>query len=627
MGLTENLNILSRSFPDIFEKIRNAGAMGNNNAVRLENARNGMLTIIYENDPGSTYIHSKYDPAAEAQRFIGQYKDVGRYKHVFFYGVGMGYHIEEFCRNWPDRKFTLYEPEQSILLSYLKERQLEKLPLSNCKGIYTGSSQRDIGYMLQQYVSQINGEVLFVILPSYERIFSEKYKYFLEAFRIAVMNKRASLQAQTHFQKLWTTNSIKNFKEVVNSSNILQDKKGYFVGKPAIIAAAGPSLEDELENLRLIKEKGLAYIFSVGSAINTLISDGILPDAVCIYDPAPNTNEVIRKVKEQRLDIPLIYGSSVYSGAIQDYPGRKLHMLTSQDTISSFFLKHKNEKELAGIIDSPSIAIVALQMFIMLGCAPIILVGQNFAFKNNRYYAQGIEYENRSGELSSSDMDNALEERDVNGGRVQTSKLFNHMRNQMEMYIDRCGCKDIVNATKGGAKIKGTVYKPLEELIEKELVHSSIDSLWFEDSDSPYDIGCLISQGKLMSKEKEESETLITELIDTMSMLKSEHNAKLLQKALNRFEQAYNKLVINYYFNNVLKPMNRVQLEMISKNLADVSEVKDVMGKARFINETFSDVFECCYKDMNSIDYDFYNMIEEILENDIKVMTFSIKAC
>lgn len=626
MHLTENINILSKSFPDTYKKIRDIDCIVESKTVRLENARNGMLTIVYEKASSPVYIHSKYDPAIEAERFIGQYKDIDRYKHVFFYGLGMGYHIEEFCKKWPGKKFTIYEPEQCILQIYLRERQLEKLPLSNCKGIYTGSGQGGIGLMLQQYVSQVDGEVLFVILPSYERIFAENYKYFLEAFQNAVMNKRASLQAQTHFQKLWTTNSMKNFKEVINSSNMLQDKRRYFAGKPAIIAAAGPSLGDELENLRFIKENGLAYIFSVGSAINTLISNGIFPDAICIYDPASNTNEVIRKVKEQGLDIPLIFGSSVFYGAVQDYPGHKLHILNSKDFISSYFLKGKMGKKPQIIIDAPSIAIIGLQMLVLLECAPIILVGQNFAFKNNRYYAPGIEYKNRPGELGNIDLDNAFEAEDVNGGRVQTSQLFNHMRDQMEMYISHCGCKHIINATQGGAKIKGTIYKPLEELLKSELSGRNIDDGWVEDEEYGYDINYMISQGKLIPEEQEAAEGLITELISTLGILKSDCKVQLLQKTLNRFEHGYNKLIRNNFFIYVLRPMSCVQFEMIERSISEISAISDISGRSRFITEVFNDVFECCKKDLDSVKYDFYDMIENIMENDIKVMSFTIKA-
>ena len=59
--------------------------------------------------------------------------------------------------------------------------------------------------------------------------------------------------------------------EVLSIPNILMEKKGEFKKKPAIIVAAGRSLNEEIENIRHVIDNGLSYIFSVGSAINTLI--------------------------------------------------------------------------------------------------------------------------------------------------------------------------------------------------------------------------------------------------------------------------------------------------------------------------------------------------------------------
>ena len=69
-------------------------------------------------------------------------------------------------------------------------------------------------------------------------------------------------------------------------------KKTYF------ISSSGPSLED-IENIRYIKEHGLAYIFSVGSAISVLINNNIYPDAACTYDPTVNNQKVFNIVVSQ----------------------------------------------------------------------------------------------------------------------------------------------------------------------------------------------------------------------------------------------------------------------------------------------------------------------------------------
>ena len=150
------------------------------------------------------------------------------------------------------------------------------------------------------------------------------------------------------------------------------EKKGQFKGKPAMLVAAGPSLNEEIENIRYIKENGLAYIFSVGSAINTLIYHNIYPDAACTYDPTVNNQKVFAKVKEKNIkDIPMIFGSSVGYETLIDYPGKKYHMITSQDTVSNYYLKTEEEDRLDIVLDAPSIAVVTLQLLYVLGFNPV----------------------------------------------------------------------------------------------------------------------------------------------------------------------------------------------------------------------------------------------------------------
>ncbi len=43
------------------------------------------------------------------------------------------------------------------------------------------------------------------------------------------------------------TKQHENFKEVLNTPNVLLEKKDQFKGKPAILVAAGPSLNEEIE--------------------------------------------------------------------------------------------------------------------------------------------------------------------------------------------------------------------------------------------------------------------------------------------------------------------------------------------------------------------------------------------
>ena len=260
---------------------------------------------------------------------------------------------------------------------------------------------------------------------------------------------------------------MKNFKEVLNTPNILLEKKDQFKDKPAILVAAGPSLNEEIENIRYIKDKGLAYIFSVGSAINTLIYHDIYPDAACTYDPTVHNQKVFEKTKERGIkEIPMIFGSSVGYETLVNYPGDKYHMITSQDTVSNYYLKNKDGKSINIVQDAPSIAVVTVQLLYALGFSPIILVGQNLAYRGKERHSEGVHY---SSEVTEAEMKNGIWVKDVYGNEILTNEGFNRMRQQMELYINGFPNINVINTTKGGAHIEGTSFIELKDIIDTDL--------------------------------------------------------------------------------------------------------------------------------------------------------------
>src|SRR5690606_20679404 len=125
----------------------------------------------------------------------------------------------------------------------------------------------------------------------------------------------------------------------------------------------------------------------------TLIHHDIYPDAATTYDPSARNQIVFEKVKEKDIaDIPMIFGSSVGYETLIDYPGKKYHMITSQDTVSNYYLKNKNEDSIYIVQDAPSIAVVTVQLLYELGFNPIILVGQNLAYKGKKRHSEGVHY-------------------------------------------------------------------------------------------------------------------------------------------------------------------------------------------------------------------------------------------
>ncbi|CAN7157888.1 motility associated factor glycosyltransferase family protein [Paenibacillus sp. LjRoot56] len=606
MILIDNVQFLRQRYAQLWGNVSQLDKVISNMPYEVSTTKSGLSNLQVTKEGKAQYIHSQYDPFKEAERFIDQFlpDEVEEFEHIFFYGVGMGYHIEQFMERYPDRNFSLYEPDAFLFYHYLSQRNLDVLPLHRLKNIFVEFTPEFLHHSLNEFVNGAKERVMLVVLPSYERIYKEQYERFTTEFRNMVLNKRSSLQVNIAFEKRWTINSIANLPYLMESANIIQSKKSYFHNKPVLLVSAGPSLQEEIEHIRHVKEQGLAYIFAVGSSIKALLAQGIYPDAVCSYDPQHNTVETYYQIIEEKIEsIPLIYGTSVGFETVHNYPGPKLHMVTSQDKVAPLYISNKDKKELEYVEDAPSIAVVTLELLHKLGASPIILVGQNFAYKNNQFYASGIDYQTpsqqRPTDLSEQEIKNAIMVDGVDGSPVYTSIGFNSMRLQMESYTAKFAGREIINTTQGGAKIANTTFASLQQLVEERLTQTVVESDWYQTQkeDVGYDLIHMLEQCKVI--EVEQNQLLdrlqrMGQLLHEMKQLLEHKNEQQLVKVYPVFDKEFKKMKKNKIFDAILLPMNRVEHEILGRNIAEIRFEPNVLLKTKKIIDMFGHfLFRC----------------------------------
>ncbi|MHC8517593.1 motility associated factor glycosyltransferase family protein [Sporosarcina sp. ITBMC105] len=597
MILVDNRNVLRLKNRELLNRLSLLDDSKPTGNVIVEQAKTGALTVKLVIEGRTQYLHSKYDPQQEAERFIGKFDDE-QIKHVLFVGVGVGYHILKFTETHPDAKFSIYEPNEEVLHAYLSNFKLDHLPIRNLVKILVGTDQKKIGKEVQDLLTRSNHILKIVILPVYEKFYRPQINTILEQALESLKDKHNLLTTNVSYQKRWTINSIKNFPTVLNTPNILHDiDRSFFEGKPAIIVSAGPSLNEEFENLRYIKEHGLAYIFSVGSAINALIEHGIYPDAACTYDPLDINYAVFQIIKDRGItEIPLIFGSSVGFETLEGYPGELLHMIVSQDTVAPTFLEFKDDTPINFVYDAPSIAVVTFELLAKMGVSSIILVGQNLAYINNQHYATGIDYEFESSVVSDENLQSALTVKDVYGNDVKTTDGFNRMRQQLEMYIAQYSNLEVWNTTKGGAAIQGTVFKELKDVINDHLNVRVIQSDWSKGRNNYNKINL---ENKFREMDSQ-ADLLERELNNVFSILKNIHKViginktSQLEKKYNQLDTEMEKLKNNLFYKKFIEPMIRVQYESLSQNIQGIKYEKNAIKKSETIVKTFTEFLVEC---------------------------------
>lgn len=627
--LKDNIELLKKLNPNLANLIKEKEWV--NVETQVVQAKNGVQTLQVLKTDRPFFLHSKYDPIVEAERIIDQLKDIEEYDHIFFYGLGMSYHVEELLMRYPNKKFSLFEPKEEVFYQYLRNRDLRKLPINQLAFLKVGlTAESEIKEFLNEFFNYVQEKTLLVTLPSYERFLSEQYKTFLQEFKQLIGDKRQGMLVNYSFQKRWTLNSWLNLPEILKSPNILQDvDSAVFKDKPAIIVAAGPSLNEELENLRSIKEKGLAYIFSVGSSINTLVENNVFPDAMCTYDPSVINQKVFEKLSKKKIySIPMIYGTSVGFETLKNYPGPKFHMVTSQDTISNFYIKRKDQQDIDKVQDAPSIAVVTLELLYKLGCNPIIMVGQNLAYKDKLVYSKDMGYQHAASEISEEELKRAILVKSVEGKDILTNDSFNRMRTQIEYYLKEfIHSRDVINTTKGGAFIDGTTYKELSLLISECLSSSSlINREGLLNRENKYDLQYLKEkQLAMISNFEELIESLrkIKKLFIKMDQLIIERKIVKLEKMFSKFDIEMKQFVKNDFYLTFLQPMSRVEFDLLTKDINSLKFDSDIIYKAKKTLKSFKRFLNSCEFDIKNFEPIFKEVNKDIekiiIESQIEV--------
>lgn len=595
--LVDNINFLRDKFPHIREKLMTVEE-NQTGKFLIEQGRKGKNTLLYRNNGKEIYFHSKYDPIREAETIIKEYQGTEN-KNVIFYGTGLGYHINLFVKQNPNNSFYIFEPVEELILYFLSIQNLNKPEYKNLKNITVGID--DLSKDIKHFLDLNRKDTVIIQLPAHRQVFPEEYEKFNEIFLGILKSKRSDLAVNYSFQERWIINSMKNFKYVLSTPNILLEKKGAFRNTPALLVAAGPSLNEELENIRYIKENNLAYIFSVGSAINTLLHHNIFPHAATTYDPTKNNERVFAKIKEQGLlEIPLIFGSSVAYEVLDNYPGPMYHMITSQDKIAQYYLDVGSGGEIEIVLDAPTIAVVTLQLLSFLGFAPIILVGQNLAYLGQKRHSEGVDY---SKELTKEELEQALWVEDVHGSQIRTDEGFNQMRTQMELYISQMEKGRVINTTKGGARIKGTEFRLLENVVH-DLKEAVVREDWLTGSKTNYDLEALKAKSEAMDRALAESYKWIRDyngILDKMYDLVRNRNFKQLELMYSKLNTCIRALESNLFFNVFILQINRVQHRLLSDAVRALEQEKDLYKRHLGLLNGYKKFIDKCRYDIERI--------------------------
>ncbi len=587
--LIDNRRILRGKNHILIEKLE----LIENDICEIIKSKSEVDTLIINIEGQSISYHSRYNPVQEAKTtLVNQLERDTEY--VLLVGVGLGYLVQELAENYPHIQFSIYEPNLNVINSFLNNFNLSKVASKSLDVVFSDPLELKEFDKLYNKLEEENSKM--IISPIAQKIYGNELNIFINGLKGYLSSKKKNIISDLYFQSRWTINSIINFNEVLKTPNLFKHiNLEKLKNKPVLIIAAGPSLNEEIENIRNIKDTGKAYIFAVGSAVNTLINFDIIPDAFFSYDPTPENANVFKKIMELRLPIPLVFGTTISFEVLKDYPGKKVHFFTYQDSVNTNLINHNCQ---VIIPDAPTIASIAINVVAQIGMGPIFLVGQNLAITKEKTYADGIEYFGKTSVTEAILKKHKLVMSTTNE-EIYTNDSFLDMRMAIEYVIAKNQISNrVFNTTRNGLPIEGASYVPLSTLIEIHLQDSNIvDPNIFESENNYSQDGSLAEYTKFernFDKFIGDYKNLV--LVD--KKIRNAYNKKIINDTQSNFKEInkyFNSIEKNPFFLQIIAPVTRSQYKQLVQSSDEVQFEKRPLQKMEKYIKIYSKYIQTMY--------------------------------
>lgn len=402
----------------------------------VENEEN----LILQKEQCLCYLHSTFDTDREMREM---FKGAGQSDQVLIvFGLGMGKCLDYIREHHIEyKKVQIFEPFNNIIRETLKYRDLASLLSLPNVSISIISEAKDVAeFLFMEVLYSSNIKVLYHL--SYRSIFPELFDEINRLLSSRINSLRTSVVTMETFLFLWTRNQIYSLGCGDRSASLLYNK---FNKVPAILVSAGPSLERQLQTLAGIGDQAL--IMAPGSSGRILSRRGIDPHLVMAMDA-------------EKVEVELyndFCGSSLLIGSYrldpemdQVFPNGILRFINSNERIAQYFFDYRNDPGEV-INDYSSVATSALEYLIKLGCDPIIIIGQDMC-----YYQDKLHADEAPGSLPDEARRTFRDAVDMNGNPVFTDNAFLAMQHDMERLHNQFnGSVTIINCTEAGLGIPG----------------------------------------------------------------------------------------------------------------------------------------------------------------------------
>jgi hypothetical protein len=249
----------------------------------------GSDILVIEKDDQQWYMQSRYNAGKACADWLLQFENkIIDDTIVLVFGLGNGTYIERLMELNQECTIIIYEPCANVFWHVFGDEKIAKM-LEDDRVFLTveGISDGLFSAILETFINYANFSfVINAVLPNYPQMFVDKYKWALDRQLYEIKRVLLNRNTEVYFSEEMLGNVMKLSKDIMEQYSIVQlkeivQKKG-LNNMPAVLIAAGPSLDKNIEKLKQIKDN--VFIMAVDTALNTVLKHDIIPDMTISVD-------------------------------------------------------------------------------------------------------------------------------------------------------------------------------------------------------------------------------------------------------------------------------------------------------------------------------------------------------
>ncbi len=458
MILERNLEVLSLRDPELAEKVR---AVEETGAYRLHRTGTEHFNLFTGTETGQIVFYETHDPLRTAKTYLEGLK-IKFAPFVVFMGLGLGYHLDYFLKNlsdaWGTKEIIIYEKDMDLFRLALSVADFRDILRHPHLHFFVGGDPESSFVELRTniFTQELYDlrSLKIIPLPASLALDPSYYKRATETIKKAACQVMIMVGNDAFDSLLGFENMFENLNYIFANPGINQ-LSGPFEGKPAVLVAAGPSLNKNMHFLKGLRNRAL--IIACDTALIPLMKKGIKPHFVCSLERTPGT-ELYYSGIEDFTDVSLVAPAVLMPETIDAFKGKK-YVIYRQYPYFDWL-----EDEKGSVVCGLSVANLAFKTLTYLGCDPIILVGQDLSYaEDGDTHVDGNIFGTRDEGLLAKPM---IELEANEGGTVKSERAWEltklHYEEDIDSYHGTC-----INATVGGARIRGAERMTFREAIDR----------------------------------------------------------------------------------------------------------------------------------------------------------------